>query len=114
VLPPPLREFRGARSGPLGSIADAVEEVHGEDIEPAYDVFISHATEDKDDLVRPLAEVLARSRSGSLVRRVRASKPASSLKYAFRSPVVWGLCGERRRDRCGGEACVVDVDEVGM
>lgn len=58
VLPPPLREFRGARSGPFGSIADAVEEVHGDDFQPAYDVFISHATEDKDDLVRPLAEAL--------------------------------------------------------
>lgn len=58
VLPPPLREFHGARSGPLGSIADAIDEVHGEDFQPAYDVFISHATEDKGDLVRPLAEAL--------------------------------------------------------
>ena len=58
VLPPPLREFRGARSGPLGFIADAVEEAHGDDVQPAYDVFISHASEDKDDLVRPLAEAL--------------------------------------------------------
>lgn len=58
VLPPPLPEFRGARGGPLGSIADAIEEVHGEGFQPAYDVFISHATEDKDELVRPLAEAL--------------------------------------------------------
>jgi len=58
VLPPPLPEFRGARSGPLGSIADAVEEAHDDDVLPAYDVFISHASEDKDDLVRPLAEAL--------------------------------------------------------
>jgi hypothetical protein len=58
VLPPPLPEFRGARSGPLGSIADAVEQVHGDDFNPSYDVFISHATEDKDDLVRPLAGAL--------------------------------------------------------
>ena len=58
VLPPPLAEFRGARSGPLGAIADAVEEVHDEDFQPPYDVFISHAIEDKEDLVRPLAEAL--------------------------------------------------------
>ncbi len=58
VLPPPLPEFRGARGGPLGSIADAVEDLHGDDFQPSYDVFISHATEDKDDLVRPLADAL--------------------------------------------------------
>lgn len=58
VLPPPLPEFRGTRSGPLGVIADAVEESHGRGAVPSYDVFISHATEDKDDLVRPLAAAL--------------------------------------------------------
>lgn len=57
VLPPSLPEFRG-RSGPLGSIADAVDDLHGEGIDPRYDVFISHATEDKEELVRPLAEAL--------------------------------------------------------
>lgn len=58
VLPPPLPEFRGARTGPLGSIADAVDDLHGHDFQPEYDVFISHATEDKDELVRPLADAL--------------------------------------------------------
>ena len=54
VLSPPLREFRG-RSGPLGSIADAVDDLHGEGFGPLYDVSISHATENKDELVQPLA-----------------------------------------------------------
>lgn len=36
------------------------------------------------------------------------------VMYAFRSPVIGASRGERRRDRCPGESCVVDVDEVGM
>jgi len=59
ILPP-------AKSpGNLAAIRRAVENVQadlGPDWEPDYDVFISHATEDKDEVVRPLAEDL-RSRS---------------------------------------------------
>jgi hypothetical protein len=53
ILPP-------AKSlGDLARIRRAVEEVQTEQgTEPEYDVFISHATEDKDEVVRPLAEAL--------------------------------------------------------
>lgn len=58
VLPPQPAPIRTTRSSPLGSIADAIEDVQDEGFQPAYDVFISHATEDKEDLVRPLAAAL--------------------------------------------------------
>lgn len=53
ILPP-------AKSvGDLARIRRAVEDVQAElGSEPGYDVFISHATEDKDEIVRPLAEAL--------------------------------------------------------
>lgn len=53
ILPP-------AKSlGDLERIRRAVEDVQTElGTEPEYDVFISHATEDKDEIVRPLAEAL--------------------------------------------------------
>ena len=55
ILPP-------AKSpGDLAAIRRAVENVQadlGPDWEPQYDVFISHASEDKDEIVRPLAEDL--------------------------------------------------------
>lgn len=37
------------------------------DMDPEYDVFISHASEDKDEVVRPLAERFARQRNKSMV-----------------------------------------------
>ncbi|WP_217914731.1 DUF1883 domain-containing protein [Miltoncostaea marina] len=58
VLPPQPAPIRTTRSGALGSIADAIDDAHGEGFEAAYDVFISHATEDKASLVRPLADAL--------------------------------------------------------
>ena len=41
---------------------------------------------------------------------------AGGLRERTRSgpPVIGASRGERRRDRCPGESCVVDVDEVGM
>lgn len=54
---PPLRSVRPQLQEIARNISDVppaegVEEVHG------YDVFISHATEDKDEVVRPLASAL--------------------------------------------------------
>ncbi|VVT00652.1 Molecular chaperone Tir (fragment) [Roseovarius sp. EC-HK134] len=57
VLPSPLPEIREA---PLNSVPGLVRDVPpavSEDAE-AYDVFISHASEDKDSIVRSLAEAL--------------------------------------------------------
>ncbi len=58
VLPPPLPIIR---QQPLASFPSLIHN-HGygldDDIDPEYDVFISHASEDKDDVVRPLANSL--------------------------------------------------------
>lgn len=45
----------------LGSSYDEVEELFYDDYEKDYDVFISHASEDKDDVARPLAEALRKN-----------------------------------------------------
>ena len=61
VLPGLLRDVR-LSSSPLGAIREAADEyAESVGIEPEdkeYDVFISHAGEDKADVVRPLAEAL--------------------------------------------------------
>ena len=55
-LLPPARSL-----GDLATIRRSVQNVQQElGAEPEYDVFISHATEDKTEVVRPLAEVLRR------------------------------------------------------
>lgn len=62
VLPGALPSARSISRSPLGSIRDAADEyaeaagIAPEDKE--YDVFICHAGEDKDDLVRPLVLAL--------------------------------------------------------
>jgi hypothetical protein len=63
VLPEPLPEFRPSASGPLAPIRRAIEEasVAGgspQATEKEFDVFVSHATEDKELVVRPLAQAL--------------------------------------------------------
>ena len=57
ILPdalPPLPEYSPAPLAPLVRDITSINE----DTEYRYDVFISHATEDKDDVVRPLAKAL--------------------------------------------------------
>lgn len=59
----PLPAIRETRSSPLGSIREAAREfsesVASADLpDRAYDVFISHAGEDKPEVVRPLAKAL--------------------------------------------------------
>lgn len=51
---PPIREHHDS----LTEIADNVMQVQAEDADREFDVFISHATEDKDAIVRPLALAL--------------------------------------------------------
>ena len=60
VLPPPLPEIKQA---PLSTMPSLVHNRgfgidFNVDIDPEYDVFISHASEDKDAIVRPLAKAL--------------------------------------------------------
>lgn len=63
VLPGPLPTLKEA---PLSSVPSLIQEWDVEDsslappevIEKTYDVFISHASEDKDEVVRPLAQAL--------------------------------------------------------
>ena len=57
VLPAPLPELRSTRaSSPLASLVRSIEEVS--EAPKSYDVFISHASEDKAEVARPLAEAL--------------------------------------------------------
>ena len=53
---PPIRDQRPA----LAEIAENIAEVAPEDADQAreFDVFVSHASEDKDSIVRPLAQAL--------------------------------------------------------
>jgi hypothetical protein len=51
---PPIQERRAA----LADIADAVAEIPHSADGGQYDVFVSHASEDKDTVVRPLAHAL--------------------------------------------------------
>ncbi|NEX19897.1 DUF1883 domain-containing protein [Thiorhodococcus mannitoliphagus] len=61
VLPGPLPAFTEA---PLSSIPSLYQDHHSpnipiaDDIDKEFDVFISHASEDKDEVVRPLATAL--------------------------------------------------------
>lgn len=58
ILPGPLPELREA---PLSSVPSLFQNAtHGDSLDQSkeYDVFISHASEDKDNLVRPLAAAL--------------------------------------------------------
>jgi hypothetical protein len=58
VLPNPLPEIQDV---PLSSIPSLVQRLppdQEEDFHPEYDVFVSHASEDKDEVVRPLAHAL--------------------------------------------------------
>jgi hypothetical protein len=66
VEPPPPAPLPAIREGsaprpPLAAIVDNIEAVAPESpaVAKAYDVFISHATEDKDAVVRDLANALA-------------------------------------------------------
>jgi hypothetical protein len=60
ILPGPLPPLREA---PLSSVPSLVQHDAPPGVEPSetleYDVFISHASEDKDDVVRPLAHALS-------------------------------------------------------
>jgi hypothetical protein len=62
VLPGALPPLREVPTHPLASIRQNVESMHGDDdasaTVPEWDVFVSHATEDKDEVVRPLVSEL--------------------------------------------------------
>ena len=60
VLPSALPEIRETRLSSVPSLVqrDPSPEIAGESVAREYDVFISHATEDKDAVVRPLAHAL--------------------------------------------------------
>lgn len=62
VLPKPLPSLRQSPLPSLTSIREGLEHMSGNDeskpVARDWDVFISHATEDKDDIVRPLAVAL--------------------------------------------------------
>lgn len=63
VLPGTLPPARSVTRGPLAGIREAADEYSGtvgtSPDTKIYDVFISHASEDKDEVVRPLARELA-------------------------------------------------------
>ena len=57
-LPSPLPEYREPALSSVPSLfrRDSLPNVDSEDTQLEYDVFISHASEDKDEVVRPLAK----------------------------------------------------------
>ena len=59
ILPSALPEFREPALSTVPSLVHRREDpYHTEELEKLYDVFISHASEDKDEVVRPLAHAL--------------------------------------------------------
>ncbi|MDD4778688.1 MAG: DUF1883 domain-containing protein [Fermentimonas sp.] len=58
VLPAPLPTLQERPLASIPSLIDGNPFSENEDFNPEYDVFVSHASEDKDDVVRPLAEAL--------------------------------------------------------
>lgn len=60
VLPAPLPQIENRPLAEVPSLVHNNGLIMNEDagIEPEYDVFISHASEDKDEVVRPLANAL--------------------------------------------------------
>jgi hypothetical protein len=89
----PLPEFRPQ---PLASLLRHVGDSEDDDVEmggsavPEYDVFISHAAEDKDDLVRPLANALV-----GKGLRVWYDEFALRLGDSLRRKIDAGLAGSR-------------------
>lgn len=55
---PPMQQSRSRLQDIADNLAETVPPGQVEGVERDYDVFISHATEDKDDIVRPLAHAL--------------------------------------------------------
>jgi hypothetical protein len=55
---PPIREHRSELAAIAANVADVAGTDRDEDADREFDVFISHATEDKDAIVRPLAHAL--------------------------------------------------------
>jgi TIR domain/Domain of unknown function (DUF1883) len=106
VLPGALAPIREPMQSPLGSIKQAADDyAEAIGIDPddkEYDVFISHASEDKADVVRPLAEAL-RARGlvvwfdefelrigDSLRRKIDAGIRASHFGIVVLSPSFFG------------------------
>ncbi len=58
VLPSPLPPLREIPLASMPSLIHAPDPGAIDDAEKSYDVFVSHASEDKDAVVRPLAEAL--------------------------------------------------------
>lgn len=61
MVPSALPEFRQPALSTVPSLVHKNEDYHfdnSEEAEKKYDVFISHASEDKDEVVRPLAQAL--------------------------------------------------------
>lgn len=88
VLPGPLPPLRVA---PLSSVPSLVQRaLPGESTEREYDVFISYASEDKDEVVRPLAHALS---SGGL--RVRYDEFELRSSDSLREKIDAGLAKGR-------------------
>ncbi|MDD2582705.1 MAG: DUF1883 domain-containing protein [Desulfuromonadaceae bacterium] len=59
ILPGPLPVIKQAPLSSIPSLISGNPYANSDDFNPEYDVFISHASEDKDDVVRPLAVQLS-------------------------------------------------------
>ncbi len=61
VLPGPLPTLQERPLSSIPSLMNGNPFLENEDFNPEFDVFVSHASEDKDEVVRPLAEALKAS-----------------------------------------------------
>lgn len=130
VLPGSLPPIRDTMASPLADIRNAVEDYAGsmEAPEKEYDVFISHAGEDKGDVAGPLAKALAARgisvwydeqvlRIGdSLRRKIDAGLLASRFGVVVLSPAFFGkgwpdyeLNGLVTREVAGGDQLILPV-----
>jgi len=94
VLPGPLPTIRETTRPSLAPVAENIASMRGEDDDQAavraWDVFISHATEDKDEVVRPLAHALQ-----SLELRVWYDEFELRLGDSLRRKIDGGLARSR-------------------
>lgn len=90
ILPGALPE---AREAPFSSVPTLIREPPPDAFQPgteAYDVFISHASEDKDDIVRPLANAL-----GEYGLKVRYDEFELRIGDSLRRKIDRGLTSSR-------------------
>jgi hypothetical protein len=92
VEPPPLKEYRNPSQGSLTSIRHELPSELAVSDEKTWDVFISHASEDKEEVARPLKDALE-----NLGVKVWFDESTLRIGDSLRRKIDAGLA----RSRCG-------------